>query len=203
MILSLLTLDLSSPSVRQCLLDAQDLHRTIMKAFDHSRQEEEVLYRLIRSREKIQIYVQSRSVPEWDRIDSCGFHCEKTKDISLLSESFMKDQVLRFKLLSCPTKKVAGEGKNSRRVLLRGEEEQLKWLERQGEKYGFNVIEAHIAEKTELRSGKKASGAFAVAGVPFEGVLRICDPAAFKDAFEKGIGPEKAYGYGLLMVSKA
>ena len=87
MTLSLLTLDISSPSVRQCLVNAQDMHRTIMKAFDSSRQEGNVLYRLIRTNNKIQIYVQSKDCPAWERIDPNGFHCEKTKDISLLPES--------------------------------------------------------------------------------------------------------------------
>lgn len=202
MTLSLLTLDISSPSVRQCLVNAQDMHRTIMKAFDSSRQEGNVLYRLVRTNNKIQIYVQSKDCPAWERIAPNGFHCEKTKDISLLPESFKQGQILQFSLLCYPAKKVTGDGKNSRRVLLRGEEEQLKWLGRQGEKYGFNVIEAHVMENTEMKSGIKNSGAFTIAGVPFEGVLKICDPVAFRNAFEKGIGSEKAYGLGMLMISR-
>ena len=203
MILSLLTLDLSSPGVRQSLQDAQDMHRSIMKAFDNSRQEEQVLYRMIRTSKQIQLYVQSKNMPAWDRIAQSGFRCEKTKDISALPVSFRKDQMLRFKLLGCPAVKKTGEGKNSRRVILKTEEEQLNWLARQGEKYGFRILESCIPGKAEKISGKKSSGAFILSGIPFEGVLQVTDPDMFRNAFEKGIGAEKAYGFGMLMLSKA
>ena len=202
MFLSLLVLDLSSPGVRQSLQNVQDLHRSIMKAFDNSRCEEQVLYRIVRTAKQIQIYVQSRNQPAWDRIERNGFHCEKTKDISALPASFRQDQMLRFKLLGCPSRKIPVEGKNSRRVILRGEEEQLNWLGKQGEKYGFRVLEAYIAGKAEMISGKKESGVFTLSGIPFEGVLQISNPDAFRSAFENGIGAEKAYGFGMLMLSK-
>jgi CRISPR system Cascade subunit CasE len=37
-------------------------------------------------------------------------------------------------------------------------------------------------------------------GVDFQGVLRVTDRAAFHYAFETGIGPAKAFGFGLLML---
>lgn len=203
MILSLLTLDLRSPSVRQSLQDCQDLHRSIMRAFDTGRSDAKVLYRLVRSEKNIQVYVQSIAEPQWERIESNGFHCERIKDISRLPESFRTEQALRFSLFACPSKKVAGEGKNSKRVILRGEEAQLDWLKRQGEKNGFIILEAHISGKGEQLSGKKPSGSFQIAGVPFEGVLQVKDLDAFRKGFESGIGAEKAYGFGMLMVQRA
>ena len=202
MILSLLSLDLHSPSVRQSLQNCQDLHRSIMKSFDSGRSDAKVLYRMIRTDRNILIYVQSNDDPIWERIEENGYHCEKKKDISQLLKTFYKDQILQFSLLACPAKKVAGEGKNSKRVILRGEEAQLDWLKRQGEKNGFNILEAHIAGKNELLYGKKASGEFQIAGVPFEGVLQIKDPDVFRQGFENGIGAEKAYGFGMLMIRK-
>ena len=203
MILSLLTLDLSSPGVRQGLRNVQDMHRTLMKAFDKPRQEEQVLYRMNRTQKNIQIYVQSKEMPAWDRIEPFGFHCTKVKDISSLVTSFRQDQVLHFKLLACPAKKVSGEGKNSKRVLIRSEEAQLEWLDRQAEKGGFRILEAHIPGKAEKTSGNKDSGEFFLAGIPFEGVLQIAELNLFCKAFENGIGAEKAYGFGMMMVSKA
>ena len=202
MILSLLTLDLTAPGVRQSLRDAQDLHRSIMKAFDNSRLADQVLYRLIRSSNSIQIYVQSKGIPSWERIEHSGFHCVKSRDISLLLDSFQEGQVLHFKLLGCPSKKVSGDGKNSKRVLLRNEEEQLDWMKYQGEKNGFRILEIHIAGKAEKTFGSKESGIFYLSGIPFEGVLQINDSELFRKAFKNGIGAEKAYGFGLLMVSK-
>lgn len=203
MILSLLSLDLSSPSVRQSLKNCEDMHRSLMKAFDKSRNEVNMLYRIIRSEKSIQIYVQSDDIPDWGRIKEKGYRCIKTKDITELLSSFREGQILHFTLLGCPSKKIAGEGKNSKRILLRSEDLQLDWLKRQGEKNGFSIMEAHIASKSEMLSGEKQSGVFYLAGIPFEGTLKVSDSNAFAKGFQTGIGPEKAYGFGMLIISKA
>jgi len=39
------------------------------------------------------------------------------------------------------------------------------------------------------------------AAVIFEGVLRVEDSQAFREALERGIGPGKAFGFGLLSVA--
>ena len=202
MILSLLDLDLTSPSVRQAFQNCQDLHRNIMKAFDTSRSEAKVLYRIMRSNRNIQIYVQSMAEPHWNRIEENGYHCKKMKDISKLPETFRDNQILHFSLFACPSKKVSGEGKNSKRVILHGEDAQLDWIKRQGERNGFRVLEVHTAGKGEMLSGKKPSGEFCITGIPFEGVLQISDSQAFKEAFINGIGAEKADGFGMLMVNR-
>ncbi len=202
MYLSRIDLNISSPAVRQALRNCQDMHRTLMKAFDGTREEAGMLYRIIRTDEAIFIYVQSIVSPQWERIEKSGYRCTRMQDISAVLEKLKRDTVLRFFLLACPSKKVKGEGKNSQRVLLRGAEERLEWLKREGEKHGFSLLEAHEYAKEEKISGKKASGEFFLSGVPFEGTLKITDAAAFQDAFKQGIGPEKSYGFGMLMLSR-
>ena len=202
MYLSRIDLNISSPAVRQTLRNCQDMHRTLMKAFDCMREEAGMLYRIIRMDEAIFIYVQSIASPKWERIEKSGYRCTRMQDISTILEKLKRNTVLRFSLLACPTKKVKGDGKNSQRVLLRGTEERLDWLRREGEKHGFVLLEAHEAAKEQKLSGKKASGEFYLSGVPFEGVLQIINEAAFQDAFKQGIGPEKAYGFGMLMLSR-
>lgn len=202
MYLSRLTLRMTAPGVRQSLHNCQDMHRTLLRSFDCSREEAGLLYRVIRTNENLFIYVQSLARPQWERIETNGYICEKIQDISAVLERFQENSLLRFSLLTCPAKKVKCDGRNSKRVLLRGMEERLDWLKRQGEKNGFSVQEAHETAKEQHVYGIKSSGEFYLAGVPFEGVLQITDPAAFRLAFQRGIGAEKAYGFGLLMVSR-
>ena len=202
MYLSQLSLQITHPSVRQSLKNCQDLHRSLMKAFDDSRDQAGMLYRVFRTDRSIMIYVQSLQKPDWKRIESSGFICLKQRDISSIQEKFQTDAVFRFSVLTVPAKKVKGNGKNSRRVLLRTQEERLEWLYRQGTKSGFDVLNAYEPEKEEKVSGTKTTGNFFLAGVTFEGVLRITDPVLFSTAFQKGIGSEKAYGFGLLMLRK-
>ena len=202
MYLSRIDLRVTSPAVRQTLRDCQDMHRTLMKAFDCTREEAGMLYRVVRTDAAIYLYVQSMACPQWDRIEKSGYQCTKMRDISGLLEKLQQNTVLRFSLLACPSKKVKGDSKNSRRVLLRGTDERLDWLKREGEKHGFVLLEAHEAAKEQKLSGTKSSGEFYLSGVPFEGVLQITDAAAFQNAFRQGIGPEKSYGFGMMMISR-
>ena len=202
MYLSRIELDLSSPAVRQALRNCQDMHKTLLKAFDCTREQAGLLYRVFQTRQSIYLYAQSMECPQWERIENTGYRCTQMKDISALTDVFSDGMVLRFSLLAVPSKKVGGEGKNSKRELLRGADARMDWLKRQGDKYGFQLLEAYEAAKEQTVSGQKSSGEFYLAGVPFEGALRITDSQAFIAGFQRGIGPEKAYGYGLLMLTK-
>ena len=202
MYLSRLELDLKSPSVRQSLRNCQDMHRNIMKAFDVSRSAAQVLYRVVRTDQRIMVYVQSMAEPQWERIADHGYCCTGMRDISALMEKFTADTILHFSILACPAKKVRGSGKNSRRVLLQMPEERLNWLKRQAERHGFVIVGAYEAAKEEQISGVKSSGKFVLSGIPFEGTLRITDSDAFRRNFANGIGAEKSYGFGLLMIGR-
>ncbi len=203
MYLSRLDLQLSSPAVRQALRDCQDMHRTLMKAFDCTREETDLLYRVFKTDQNIYLYAQCTVLPLWERIEKNGFKCIKMQDISSLQQHFIENTILRFSLLAYPSKKTKVEERNSRRVLLRGPDERIDWLGRQGKKNGFTLLEAYEAAGEQPLVGEKNSGKFYLTGVPFEGILKITDADAFQRGFLKGIGPEKAYGLGLLMIGRA
>ncbi len=202
MYLSRLDLQLSSPAVRQALRNCQDMHRTLMKAFDCTREETDLLYRVIKTEQSIYMYAQCTTLPHWERIEKSGFICTKIQDISALQQHFTENTMFRFSLLAYPSKKVKGNGKNSRRMILHGKEERMDWLKRQGDKYGYVLIEAYESAGEQMQMGKKNSGDFYLSGVPFEGILKINNPEAFQNGFQHGIGPEKAYGLGLLMIGR-
>lgn len=202
MYLSKLVLDISAPSVRQSVRDCQDMHRSLMKAFDVPREEAGMLYRVVTTRQQITVLVQSSVQPAWERIDAMGYHCEQIKDISGLPQKYGTGSVLRFSLLACPSKKVKGNGRNSQRVHLISIEDRADWLKRQGEKYGFALLELHEAGDEVKMQGSRSSGALTLSAIPFEGVLQLTDTESFWKAFQAGIGPEKAYGAGLLMLSR-
>ena len=106
-----------------------------------------------------------------------------------------------------PTKKVrsAPDGrllKNSRRVALSKREDLLDWLRRKGEAGGFTFE----AEKT--RTIPRPRQAFLKKGqaglhtaTEFVGLLTVTDAAAFQKAATQGIGPAKAFGFGMLCLS--
>jgi CRISPR system Cascade subunit CasE len=109
---------------------------------------------------------------------------------------------------------LAARGK---RVALRGEAELFAWLARQGAAHGFRCLEtafpqedaapAPVAAVRVLResdvewrgNGKRGQHA----GVDFEGLLEIHDAGKLADALQSGIGPAKAFGFGLLSLAPA
>jgi CRISPR system Cascade subunit CasE len=138
---------------------------------------------------------------------------------------------LRFSLVANPSKKVALEGRrNSARVELYREADQIDWLRRQGERRGFTLpglaagMEAGQAafpqdadrlgradipevqvQRLDTLEGSRTRGDHRLTVVPvrFDGVLRVTDAAAFRVGLAEGFGPAKAFGCGLMLVGRA
>lgn len=112
------------------------------------------------------------------------------------------------------------------RVALLKEAEQIDWLVRQSNPKGFrvsDVVEPVVGRKTEENRDQnnprvwftvqRWAGYGAVKrsqdethrmrwhGVDFEGDLEIADSRRFSEALANGIGPAKAFGFGLLSVA--
>lgn len=78
---------------------------------------------------------------------------------------------------------------------------QLNWLKEKGKEYGFEVVTVYkqYATTRRLYHTYNRQGT-PLAGVEFTGRLIVTDPVKFKKALTEGIGREKAYGMGLLLV---
>lgn len=209
MYMSRLEVDITHPSARQALNNCGDMHRNLMSAFpqmasqDAARRSIGLLYRRIERKHCIELLTLSAVAPDREALRRHGLEmdCHSPKDVSDLESVFQSGRLLRFELLAAPSKKVAAEGKNSRRVGLGSPEERLDWLERQGKKYGFALCEAQEDAQTVWIRGKKKDMLISYAARNFKGILRIEDGAAFWRAYGQGIGPGKAYGMGMLMVA--
>ncbi len=103
--------------------------------------------------------------------------------------------VLKFDVLLRPVKRHEG-----RSTLIRDIESRIKWVEMLGQKYGFKIEtirEVSRIQKTMFHSGSKTGR---VDGYRYVGTLSVQDADLFKKAYETGIGRDKAYGYGMLML---
>lgn len=122
---------------------------------------------------------------------------------------------------------------NGTRVPLYGEEARIKWLARKGTNGGFELLQVKITSrladpdvyrqhrplsdttvnyeglwKSEILKGHQKGDAgksndLSLASVLFEGRLRVTDRDIFLETIKKGIGPGKAYGFGLLSIASA
>lgn len=105
---------------------------------------------------------------------------------------------------------------SGKRVELTREEDQLAWLQRKGREHcGFRLLTSSVTagsadagSRTFVRTRSDPAPRLGGFGrmdrrltfgtVLFEGRLAIVDPAAFRAAFDGGVGPAKAFGCGLL-----
>lgn len=198
MYLSKISVDVRHPSARQGIRDRQDLHRNLAKAFSGK-----FLYRMTSSSTDLSLLVLSKALPDADRLTACGYQLQNIQDVSPLQLLYRDGAILHFNLLAAPSKKAKEDDReNCRRVFLSTQLLRADWLKRQGEKYGFDVLEAHEPSAEQKLTVGRTSGSFFLTAVEFEGVLQIRDAAVFWPAWENGIGPEKAYGMGLMLLSR-
>lgn len=220
MFLTLMWLNPQSPHVLRDLRDPQSLHRTIMRAFPSVIDPEQearaywgVLHRLEFERRSgcVMLYVQSRVAPDWgflpsDYLAEFGVENPAVKSVAHAYESLTAGRILRFRLRANPTRKIDtksgpnGERRNGRRVPLNGVEAQVNWLARKAEENGFELLQATLAATGASELVRSHSTGRTFQGVLFEGRLVVRDAERFREALSRGIGPGKAFGYGLLSV---
>ncbi|MBM4029186.1 MAG: type I-E CRISPR-associated protein Cas6/Cse3/CasE [Planctomycetes bacterium] len=146
------------------------------------------------------------------------------KDIVKTYARLRSGQVLSFRLRANPTKRIGKSAKGDevlkgKRVGLVREEEQIQWLTRKGKGCGFEILmkqvekengETHQIPRVKVcREGKQRgrkredgrSHEMTQLAVCFDGLLRITNADAFREALASGIGPAKAFGFGLLSIA--
>jgi CRISPR system Cascade subunit CasE len=119
----------------------------------------------------------------------------QTKAISL---GFLAHQVYLFQLKANPTMRRSSD---RRRLPIYQENRLRLWMVRKAKDAGFRIadksliigapIDEHFTRKG--RRGKHVS-------VDFQGLLNVTNQDRFRKAFCDGIGPAKAFGFGLLML---
>ena len=199
-------LDIKNPSVKQCLRNCQDMHRSIMRMFNDTGTREQlgILYRIFDQSNRLALYMISQKKPDYLLIQEYGFLLDNCRDISNLSDKLLNGMVLSFDTVVCPCKKVwDGSSKNSKRVMLRTGKEREEWLNERAAKNGFNIEWLREEDEVKVQGAHKPDqgGQMNHRGIHFKGVLKIMDKDAFYKAYTTGIGPEKAYGFGMLLVA--
>lgn len=151
------------------------------------------------------------------------------KEIISTYQQLQNGQILSFRLRANPTKRIAKGNKaiRGKRVGLLREEEQLAWLIRKGQKRekgqagGFEILTKCIKDEKEeaqqiprvsvqpegkrnwhKKEGKHSHKTTHLA-VRFNGLLQITDADAFRQTLARGIGPAKAFGFGLLSIASS
>ena len=173
------------------------------------------------------VHVQSIVEPNWSFLEHKNRYLlplssnPSWKDVSQIYNVLETGQTLRFRLRANPTKRIAkpragSEGLKGKRVGLLREEEQIAWLVRKGESGGFEILTkesdagriprvdvTRCGKQFNWKKGVKESHRMTHLGVRFDGLLRVANAEIFRETLAKGIGPGKAFGFGLLSLARA
>lgn len=212
--LSQLALDPTSRQVRSELADPYQMHRTLSRAFgdaDGELAQARPLFRVVEGRDReMQVLVQSRLAPDWDRLPRRGSYLAEPPEVKALDLSFRIAQRLRFHLRANPTERrvfgdpAPGQKPSGKRVGIYGEQAQRTWLDRKAAEKGFRVLSCVISDRGFQTSRKSPNGpVMRHLCVDFDGILEVTDPKLFLDALQSGIGSAKGFGFGLLSVARA
>lgn len=193
-------------AARLRLRDSYDWHQAVWKAFPgRDSQRRDFLTRLDQRKDGFRLLIVSPGQPA--RPDWCPPDPESWKT-KLIPDTYFTRSQYAFQLCANPTKKIAKgrpDGsltKNGRRVPLRKREELVKWIARKGDQGGFTVDEATLRTFSRGREYFEKNGQPGLhTAVEFQGVLTVTDPAKFHETFSRGVGPAKAFGFGLLMIA--
>lgn len=176
----------------------------MLRAFpEHLSESERVLYRLETNQKtalRLPILVQSQFEPNWMYLENSDLLLQSVQ-IKCFEPKFKAGQILAFRLLANPTKRLKQSGK---RVGIYNEERLHQWLERKAQMGGFNLLSVNMQKQGMLSGVKyqeKEKHSLKHYGVLFEGELRVRDPQAFTYALRQGIGSGKGFGFGLLSVA--
>ena len=179
---------------------------------------------------RVVILVQSAVKPNWDyAFRNADYLLAAPPEVKPFKPHFKPNQRLRFRVLANPVRKVSrnsldtkGERLDKRWI---GKDvpvptaDLTKWLERRAEP-GWSVPKNsdgkqsppgfRLVEITEIQGGyvyiKKTSDKNAgrrVRSALYEGILEVTNADHFLNTLVGGIGPGKAFGFGLLSVARA
>ncbi|MFA6108504.1 MAG: type I-E CRISPR-associated protein Cas6/Cse3/CasE [Candidatus Latescibacterota bacterium] len=90
--------------------------------------------------------------------------------------------------------------KNGRRTRICGADELRAWIERKAADSGFRVEEGYTVSDPVDQICWRCRRKVVHARVDYQGVLTVTEPEAFQRAYCTGIGPAKAFGFGLLLL---
>jgi CRISPR system Cascade subunit CasE len=168
------------------------------------------------------LLVQSGVVPKWDAFANGYTKKIESKTLHDRYSAIENGIQMIFRLHANPSKRVARsdssadarflDNEKRRRVDIRDRQGRIAWLERKGRECGFEILRLDVKEPVPL-PGSAARGSvkfrrdrdsdqITIGSVLFEGVLQVTDAERLRVALTCGVGPGKAYGFGLLSVAQ-
>ena len=161
------------------------------------------------------ILVQSAIKPDWDyAFHNALYLLASPPEVKSFEPNFAKGERLQFLLVTNPTKRFSknslekngqpvADGWIGKRVPV-ATEQLYEWLSRRSEKAGYYAEkDSVIVQPGYIYVNEKLEGnGYRLRSVRYSGQLTVIDPERFRETIIHGIGPGKAYGFGLISVAR-
>lgn len=153
------------------------------------------------------ILVQSADEPDWGyAFHNAGHLLAADPVVRAWNPSFAAEQRWRFRLRANAVRRIVPvePGRDGPRVPVPPTEERLReWLEHRASRAGFGLVALDAMAPGYVYMNKTVMHGLGLRlrSVLYEGTLRIVDSDAFSSALASGIGPAKAFGFGLLSIA--
>lgn len=162
------------------------MHKDVQALFRSERATDKVLFKAMDDG----IIIQSISLPQSDTNTKLKIADQAHIDYSVIQ----KHDVYAFSMRVYPAMK-----HHNQRFRIMDEQEQAKWIQSKSSENGFRILAYSLDPSPEVTYRKKNNHC-RFSGVDCNGVLMVEDREKFLMAMENGIGQEKAYGFGLLLL---
>lgn len=173
-----------------------EIHRHLWRLFpDMPEDKRSFLYKVSygKNDEPLRILMQSLNEPSTaENVKGCVLLRKK-----VFNPVLKKEDRLHFVLCVNPTKQLL---KERCRVPLIDEDQLINWLKKKLEN-AASLENAEITEKRNLYF-RKDGKAGKIITTSFSGQIRVDDPISMRTILEQGIGRAKAFGCGLMLVSR-
>ena len=202
MYLSKIFVNIADRKIVYHLDDSNFWHKKIMEGFygdleprSDARKKLGILFRKEKKDTGVIIYVQSLVEPNW--YGKSWVKNAEVKNIDNILDSFRVGKFLNFNLLCTPY--YTDKETNKLRCYSK-KEDKVNWLK---EKEKYNGFKLHICEavycqqKLKNIGGNKETSLYLT---NLQGVLEITDVDKFVEFYKEGVGRQKSYGAGMLML---
>lgn len=204
MYLSRLILNARHPRAKSEWERPYELHRTICRAWD-AIDDSRVLFRPeMNDPRTLTALVQSLTEPDWGRLAADGDYLRDVEGPKPFDLNGLRDgMTLRFRLRCRPTKKIGDKGDPNygKRRALTETQDVIGWLQRKADDCGFALRSADF-DRVYWQDSRNGKDGPTLGGVVFDGALVATNATELRTAVANGIGAQKAYGFGLLSLSR-
>ena len=163
------------------------VHKWLTNQQNCTRQNGGLLYRVIKQKDDIYLYVQSKLIFNCTNCEDYGLECVKQFEVSDISNC------TSFDVQCFPT-----FCKNDKFHLIKNRDKRREWLKNQFEKNGITILDSVEYAYPDCIIEKEKT--VSISTVCFRGIMKITDREKANQFISNGLGKMKNYGVGLILV---